>query len=80
MATNVKVCAGCDVKMFCHALNTLSHNRQGFDYHFHNRIGTDAEGVYAFWLTSGACLYVGMSANLRQRIYQHRMNEHNTAL
>ena len=36
--------------------------------------------MYAFWLASGACLYVGKSVELRRRLYQHRMQEHNPRL
>lgn len=62
------------------ALNVLQTRKQGFDYNFHNRVEPDTGGLYAFWLDSGACLYVGMSTNISQRMYQHRMQEHNPDL
>ena len=62
------------------AINALKSQRRGFDYNFHNRVESGAGGLYAFWLDSGACLYVGMSTNLSERMYQHRMNEHNSEL
>ena len=61
------------------AINALRTRRQGFDYNFHNRT-PDVGGLYAFWLDAGACLYVGMSTNISNRMYQHRMNEHNADL
>ena len=37
-------------------------------------------GLYAFWLDTGACLYVGQSKDIKQRIYQHRHRETNGTL
>ncbi len=62
------------------AVSVLRSRRKGFDYNFHNRVEAGTAGIYAFWLESGACLYVGQSVNLGRRMYQHRMNEHNTEL
>ena len=62
------------------AINVLRTRRRGFDYNFHNRVEPQTAGLYAFWLDTGACLYVGMSTNISQRMYQHRMNEHNPDL
>ena len=62
------------------AANTLKTRRQGFDYNFHHRVADGAGGLYAFWLNAGACLYVGQSRDLSRRLYQHRMNEHNSDL
>lgn len=62
------------------AVNVLQTRKQGFDYNFHNRVAPESSGLYAFWLDSGACLYVGMSTNISQRMYQHRMQEHNPFL
>lgn len=36
-------------------------------------------GLYAFWLR-GICLYVGMSEDLRRRIYEHATSEDNPKL
>lgn len=36
--------------------------------------------MYAFWLDTGACLYVGETGDISRRMYQHRMNEHNPKL
>lgn len=66
--------------MLCGAVNALRTRRQGFDYNFHNRVEPGSGGLYAFWLDTGACLYVGLSSDLGRRIYQHRMNEHNPRL
>lgn len=57
----------------------LRHRRRPFTRGFDFGIGSSERGVYAFWLRS-SCLYVGMSTHLRQRIYQHRMQEHNELL
>lgn len=61
-------------------INSLTQFRQGFDYNFHNRVRTELPGLYAFWLDSGACLYVGQSWDIRERLYRHRMHETNRAL
>ena len=54
-------------------------SRQGsFIFGFHAAVGA-VQGLYAFWL-GGKCLYVGESSNLRNRLYQHRMWEHNPKL
>lgn len=53
--------------------------RQGpFTFGFHAAVDA-VQGLYAFWL-GGKCLYVGESNNLRNRLYQHRMREHNPKL
>lgn len=57
----------------------LKTRRRPFTHSFDSRIGAKAQGIYAFWLNS-CCLYVGMSTTLRQRMYQHRMQEHNDDL
>lgn len=62
----------------CSVVRTLRRARRGFDYNYHNRVERCA-GVYAFWL-NGGCLYVGMSIDLHQRMYTHRMQEHNSQL
>jgi excinuclease UvrABC nuclease subunit len=66
--------------VFCCALNVLRSRRRGFDYNFHNRFEKGVSGLYAFWLDSGACLYVGESGDIGSRMYQHRLSEHNSAL
>ena len=62
------------------AVDLLKRCRRAFDYNLHNRIRPGMSGLYAFWLDSGACLYVGQSKDIRQRIYQHRMRETNETL
>ncbi len=62
------------------AAHVLRLKRRRFDYNCHNRIPQGIGGLYAFWLSSGACLYVGKSNNLGRRLYQHRMQEHNDKL
>ena len=61
-------------------INVLRSQRLAFDYNFHNSVEAGVAGLYAFWLDSGACLYIGMSTNIKQRMYQHRLNEHNSNL
>ena len=61
------------------AINALRNRRRGFDYNFHNRV-ENGGGVYAFWLDTGACLYVGETDDISKRMYQHRMREHNRGL
>ena len=60
-------------------IDTLRVNKNPLDYNYHNRVDGHLSGLYAFWLSSGACLYVGMG-NIRDRIYQHRTSEHNLGL
>ena len=62
----------------CCAVRALRNNRRRFDYNCHNKAPL-ASGLYAFWVEN-ACLYVGKSINLRTRLYQHRMQEHNSTL
>ena len=64
------------MNIFRCALRTLRTRREGFRYGFHSQFASDAKGLYAFWLAGGACLYVG-KGNIRQRMYNHRMREHN---
>jgi len=61
------------------AINALRDKKRGFDYNFHNRV-EQGGGVYAFWLNTAACLYVGESNAISRRMYQHRMREHNPDL
>ena len=42
-------------------------------------IAPRSQGLYSFWLGT-CCLYIGMSTQIRRRIYQHRMQEHNELL
>ena len=60
-------------------LQTLCGKRYPFTYRFHKTIGGSVSGVYAFWL-GRSCLYVGKSIDIGNRLYQHRMNEHNPKL
>ncbi len=59
-------------------LSALRNGQRPFTYEFHKRVAA-VQGLYAFWL-GGKCLYVGESGNLSQRLYQHRMQEHNAKL
>ena len=54
-------------------------NVRPFDYNYHNRVGDGAGGLYSFWLR-GCCLYVGLSMDIRRRLWQHRTNETNQEL
>lgn len=69
-----------DTNAICCAVRVLRGQRQRFTYNCHKRIPEGIGGLYAFWLDSGACLYIGKSTNLSQRLYQHRMQEHNNRL
>ncbi len=45
------------------------------------RVPKDEGGVYALWLPSGECLYVGMSEDrIRARLMDHLRNETNPGL
>lgn len=59
-------------------LNALRCRQRPFTFRFHATVAA-VQGLYAFWL-GGKCLYVGESVNLKNRLYQHRMQEHNTKL
>lgn len=59
-------------------LETRLADTKPFDYDYHNRVG-DVNGVYSFWL-NGCCLYVGESANIGQRLRQHRTQQVNIRL
>ena len=69
----------CDCKTAQHLAACLRDGRRPFTHLFDNRIGRDAQGLYAFWL-GACCLYVGMSTKLRRRMHQHRVQEHNSDL
>lgn len=58
--------------------DALRNSRVPFDSRSHERIDA-SPGLYAFWLR-GTCLYVGMSEDLRRRIYQHENFEDNPEL
>ena len=58
------------------AVNILRNRRHGFHYNFHH-LAPKVEGLYAFWLNTGACVYVGESGDISQRMYEHRMGKHN---
>lgn len=59
-------------------ISKLTHSQIPFDFMFHEQL-RNAAGLYSFWL-SGNCLYVGMSDNLKRRIFQHVHNETNPEL
>ncbi len=67
-------------EIVCQAIDMLRTQRHGFDYNFHNRVTGNEGGLYAFWLSGGACLYVGMSTSIANRLRQHRMTEQNLDL
>lgn len=56
----------------------LRSPRAPFGSGSHERISA-SPGLYAFWLRD-TCLYVGMSEDLRRRIYQHENFEDNPEL
>lgn len=58
--------------------DALRNSRVPFDSRSHERIDA-SPGLYAFWLR-GTCLYVGMSEDLRRRIYEHATSEDNLEL
>ena len=58
--------------------DALRNSRVPFDSRSHERIDA-SPGLYAFWLR-GTCLYVGMSEDLKRRIYQHATSEDNLEL
>ena len=61
-------------------IDRLKSRRETFDFNYHQRVQQGLAGLYAFWLGTGACLYVGRSRDIRTRIYQHRTNEGNEEL
>ena len=63
-----------------HIIDSLQSQRDPFNYNYHNRINSEVRGLYAFWLRSGCCLYVGRSKDIRDRMYKHIMQEHNLCL
>ena len=65
--------------LITNVLTALRVRRSPFTYVFHTYIHANQKGVYAFWLQQ-LCLYVGMSKDLRKRIYVHRIREHNVRL
>ena len=50
-------------------ISALSRGLVGFGRQFHENVD-EVQGLYAFWVR-GACLYVGMSMNLKSRMQQH---------
>lgn len=61
-------------------LGTLRTRREGFDYTYHDRVSPGLTGLYAFWLDDGACLYVGKSTNISNRLRRHKTREDNDRL
>lgn len=49
-----------------------------FGYNTHEYVN-ESPGLYCFWVR-GACLYVGMSSNLKRRLQQHCTAEDNPIL
>ena len=76
---SVRVCAVSEMEIPHCVATLLTGRRWPFSYGFHHRVDNGARGLYAFW-SSKACLYVGKSANIGKRLYQHRMQEHNPRL
>lgn len=58
--------------------DALRSSRAPFDSGSRERIEA-SPGLYAFWLR-GTCLYVGMSEDLKRRIYEHAASEDNLEL
>lgn len=56
----------------------LSSNLAPFGQGFHEVVD-QGPGLYAMWLR-GQCLYVGMSEDLRRRIFEHETSEDNQDL
>ena len=63
-----------------HIVGSLQSQRNLFNCNYHSRIDSEVCGLYAFWLRSGCCLYVGQSEDIRDRMYKHFMQEHNLCL
>ena len=59
--------------------NQLRTCRKRFTPSLRQSSALEVAGLYAFWV-NGHCLYVGMSKNIRVRLYQHRMRPHNDSL
>ena len=72
--------AGCDMAVVCCAVNVLRTQQQVFDFGFQYRVDSGLGGLYAFWLSGGACLYVGMTIDIRRRMGEHRTDTHNSHL
>ena len=56
----------------------LTRDRVPFGYASYERVA-ETPGLYCFWIR-GACLYVGMSGNLKRRLQQHCTAEDNPIL
>lgn len=56
----------------------LSSGMVPFGYTHYESVD-ESPGLYCFWVR-GACLYVGMSTNLKKRLQSHCMAESNTIL
>ena len=67
-------------KLSSHIIDSLQSQRDPFNYNYHNRINSEVRGLYAFWLGSRCCLYVGRSTDIQDRMYGHIMQEHNPCL
>ena len=63
-----------------HIIDSLQSQRDPFNYNYHNRINSEVRGLYAFWLGSRCCLYVGQSVDIQTRMRGHIMQEHNLCL
>ena len=61
-------------------IDSLQSRRGPFSYNYHSRINSELRGLYAFWLGSHCCLYVGYSTDIRDRMRGHTMQEHNSRL
>ena len=63
-----------------HIVDSLQSQHNPFNYGYYNRISNGVRGLYAFWLGSRCCLYVGRSTDIQVRMYGHIMQEHNPCL
>ena len=61
-------------------LAVLRGRREEFHYTFADQVAAGLMGLYAFWLESGACLYVGQSIDIRRRLRDHKLREDNATL
>ena len=63
----------------CQRVHDLKSDIQPFNRKFDSALDRGTAGLYAFWL-GRRCLYVGMSKDIRRRLHEHRVQEHNAKL
>ena len=69
-----------DAEIVNRVIEVLRSQRNRFGYNSHTRADADVRGLYAFWLGSGLCLYVGQTTDIKGRMYRHFMQEHSHCL